>query len=274
MAGLRMGAGRDGSRPGAGPGPRPAPGAGPPYGLLRYGLRAGLVDWLLARVPTPRRNPFALGYLAVVGATTTFSKLADPELVLRLQAASSSDGHNLLHHPLRALLLSGFWVAGTIWMPYLWAFAFTVAPLERRIGPGRAAAVFAIGHISATVLSQSVVILCVETGRLESEAMDYLDIGVSYGVLASLGALAGLLSRRGRLLALGAAGALLAEQYTSDQDLVTGIGHPVALLAGVVLWRWLRGGPDRRSRRREPASPPPSPAPAPASGGAAVLDRM
>ncbi|MGV9264968.1 rhomboid-like protein [Kitasatospora sp. NPDC003701] len=249
-------------------GPRP----GPPYGMLRYGLRVAVAEWVLARVPTPRRNPFALGYLAVVVATTTFAELADPGLVLRLQEASSSDGHNLVHHPLRALLFSGFWVAGTIWMPYLWAFAFTVAPLERRVGAARAAAVFAIGHITATVLSQSVVITAVATGRLESGALDSLDIGVSYGVLVSLGALAGLLSPRGRLLALGLAAVLLADQISEDRDLVTGVGHPVALLTGVALWRWLRRGSGRRWRRPEPG-PAGAPGAAQASGAAAVLDR-
>ncbi|MER6365370.1 rhomboid-like protein [Kitasatospora sp. NPDC001527] len=254
----------------------------PPYGMLRHGLRAGAVDWLLARVPTPRRNPFALGYLAVVGATATFAQLADPDLVLRLQEASSSDGHNLLRHPLRALLLSGFWVAGADWVPYLWAFALTVAPLERRVGPGRAAAVFAAGHIGATLLSQGVVIVAVESGHLEPAAMDYLDIGVSYGVLASLGALAGLLRPAGRTVALGLAVALIAEQIAADRDLVTGVGHPVALLAGVVLWRWLRrwdGYRPHRTRlgtageRPRPASAPAS-APAPSPGRAAVLDRF
>ncbi|AUY49860.1 rhomboid-like protein [Streptomyces sp. CB01881] len=267
MAGLRSGAGR----------------AGPPYGMLRYGLRVWVVDWLLARVPTPRRNPFALGYLAVVCATTTFAKLADPGLVLRLQQASSSDAHNLLHHPVRALLFSGFWVAGTIWMPYLWAFAFTVAPLERRVGPGRAAAVFAAGHVGATLLSQVVVIAAVAGRRLEPGALDHLDIGVSYGVLASLGALAGLLRPRGRLLVLGLAAALIAQQIASDRDLVTGIGHPAAVLAGVALWRRLRRTSGRRLCRPEPGhreggrrSEPAGPAgtSAAASGRAALLDRM
>ncbi|MFF2657972.1 rhomboid-like protein [Kitasatospora sp. NPDC058032] len=259
---------------------------GPPYGMLRHGLRAGAADWLLARVPTPRRNPFALGYLAVVGATTTFAQLADPDLVLRLQEASSSDGHNLLQHPLRALLLSGFWVAGPNWVPYLWAFALTVAPLERRVGPARAAAVFAAGHIGATLLSQGVVVVGVEAGRLEPAAMDYLDIGVSYGVLASLGALAGLLRPGGRVVALGLAAALIAGQIAEDRDLVTGVGHPAALLAGVVLWRWLRRRDGYRPRRtrlgvlagRPRSAPAPASAPAvtaaSAAGRAAVLERL
>ncbi|MEV7024391.1 rhomboid-like protein [Kitasatospora sp. NPDC093558] len=263
MAGLRRGGAPAGPRPG----PR-QPWAGPPYGMLRFGLRTGVAEWLLARVPTPRRNPFALGYLAVVGATTTFAKLADPDLVLRLQEASSSDGHNLLHHPLRALLLSGFWVAGEVWMPYLWGFAFTVAPLERRVGSRRAAAVFAIGHVTATLLSQAVVIAAVETGHLEAAAMDYLDIGVSYGVLVSLGALAGLLPWRGRLLALGSAAVLIAEQIITEDDLVTAVGHPAAVLTGVALWRWLRRGAGRRPRPLRAEVPEA----APVSGGAPVLD--
>ncbi|MGW2249178.1 rhomboid-like protein [Kitasatospora sp. NPDC001660] len=267
MAGLRRGGGPVEPRPGS-----RAPSAGPPYGMLRLGLRAGVAEWLLARVPTPRRNPFALGYLAVVGATTAFAKLADPDLVLRLQQASSSDGHNLLHHPMRALLLSGFWVAGEVWMPYLWGFAFTVAPLERRVGSRRAAAVFAIGHVTATLLSQVVVITAVETGQLEPAAMDYLDIGVSYGVLVSLGALAGLLSWRGRLLALGGAAVLIAEQIATESDLVTAVGHPAAVLTGVALWRWLRRRPGGRLHLLRAEVPEAGPAPASASGGAPVLD--
>ncbi|MGW2372388.1 rhomboid-like protein [Kitasatospora sp. NPDC001683] len=236
---------------------RSAP-AAVPYGMLRYGLRAGVLEWLLERVPTPRRTPFTLGYLAVVGATTTFAGLADPDLVQRLQEASSSDGHNLLQHPLRALLFSGFWVAGEVWMPYLWGFAVTLAPLERRVGTGRAAAVFAIGHVAATLLSQGVVITAVETGRMAPEAMDSLDIGVSYGVLACLGAVAGLLPRHGRVLALGGVGLMIAEQIATEKDLVTAVGHPAAVLTGVALSRWLRRIERRPPRPRTRAAQTPA----------------
>ncbi|MGW1178282.1 rhomboid-like protein [Kitasatospora sp. NPDC002543] len=236
-----------------------------PYGMLRLGLRTGVLEWLLERVPTPRGTPFTLGYLAVVGATTTFANLADPELVQRLREASSSDGHNLLQHPLRALVLSGFWVAGEVWVPYLWGFALTLAPLERRVGPARAAAVFAAGHVAATLLSQGVVIVAVETGRMAPEAMDHLDVGVSYGVLACLGAVAGLLPRPGRLLALGGVGLMIAQQIATDEDVITGVGHPAAVLTGVALWRWLRRVERRPPRSRRAAATAPATAPGAAS---------
>ncbi|MFE2912354.1 rhomboid-like protein [Kitasatospora indigofera] len=245
---------------------------GPPYGGLRLGLRAGPALWVLRRIPTPRRTPFTLAFLVTLGTTTVFSRLADPELVRHLQELSSTDGHNLLRHPLRALLLSGFWVAGPVWMPYLWAFAFTVAPLERRVGPARAAGVFGAGHVLATLLSQGVVAAAVRTGRLGPDALDTLDIGVSYGVLASLGALAALLPRPGRLLVLAGAGLLVADQVVTDQDLVTGVGHPAALLLGVLFGYRLRRRP-RPPRRVRGPRPAGERSRAEASRGRAVLDR-
>ncbi|MBD0693989.1 rhomboid-like protein [Streptomyces sp. CBMA123] len=218
-----------------------------PYGMLRRGLRGGAFEWLLERVPTPRRTPFTIGYLVVVGATSTLTRLADPQLVQRWQEASSSDGHNLLQHPLRALVLSGVWVAGGDWVPYLWGFALTLAPLERRVGPARAAAVFAIGHVAATLLSQGAVIIAVEAGRMAPEAMDRLDVGVSYGVFACLGAAAGALPRSARVPVLVGAGLMIAQQIATGKDLVTAVGHPAALLTGMALWPWLR-----RIERRPP----------------------
>ncbi|MFI9270419.1 rhomboid-like protein [Kitasatospora sp. NPDC052896] len=234
-----------------------------PYAALRLGLRSGPLFWVLARVPTPRRNPFALLYLVVLAGTTLFAHFGDPVLVHQLQTMSSTDGHHLLHTPLRSLLMSGLWVAGPVWMPYLWAFAFTVAPLERRIGSLRAIGVFAAGHVVGTLLSQAVVAVAVATGHLGASALDELDIGVSYGVLCCLGAFSGLLPVRGRIAALVGAFLLVAHQILSDQDLVTAIGHPTALLVGIALW-----GPIRRPRRPRGRRPLRGPLPRPA------LDRV
>ncbi|MFJ1752321.1 rhomboid-like protein [Kitasatospora sp. NPDC088134] len=214
--------------------------------LVRPGLRA---------LPTPRDNPFALGYLTLLLGTTLYARFGDPGTVRRLQELSSTDAHNLLVHPVLSLVGSGLWVAGPVWMPYFWAFAVTVAPLERRIGGLRALGVFGAGHVAATLLSQGVAVATVAAGGAEPDVLDAMDIGVSYGVLTSLGALAGLLGPAGRTLALGGGLALIAHQLASDPDLVTSVGHPAALAVGVALWPLLRGRGPRRPRRpgRAPA---------------------
>lgn len=206
-------------------------------------------------VPTPRHSPFAFGYLAVLLSTSVFQELARPSLVKRLQALSSTDVHNLMHHPVVAMLFSAVWAAGALWSPYLWAVLFTLAPLERRIGGLRAVAVFAAGHIVATLVSQLVVVATVSTGGAGPGLLDELDIGVSYGVLATLGALAGLLRPPGRLIAFAVAALIIAHQFIVDDDLVTGVGHPVALLVGLAFWGRLRPGPDRRVEAEAEAWP-------------------
>ncbi|TQF03462.1 hypothetical protein E6W39_16010 [Kitasatospora acidiphila] len=218
-----------------------------PHAGLRLGLRSGPLRWALDRLPTPRRNPFTLLYLAVLAGTTLLARDTDPALVHRLQELSSTDGHHLLRAPVRSLLLSGLWVAGPDWLPYLWGFAFILAPLERLVGWRRAIGVFATGHVVATLLSQGVVAVLVATGHADRGLLDELDIGVSYGLLASLGALAGQFRRPGRLLTLAGGVLLVAHQMQSDPDLVTAIGHPTALLVGIALWRPLRR-PVRRRR--------------------------
>ncbi|MFJ8439709.1 rhomboid-like protein [Kitasatospora griseola] len=209
--------------------------------LIRPGLRA---------VPTPWTNPFALGYLALLLGTTLYARFGDPETVHRLQSVSSTDAHNLMVHPVVSLLGSGLWVAGSVWMPYFWAFLLTVAPLERRAGGLRALGVFGAGHIGATLLSQGVVVATVAGGATAPDVLDAMDIGVSYGVLASLGGLAGLLRRPGRALALGAGLALIGHQLLTDPDLVTSVGHPAAMLLGVAMWPWLRRGKGPRGPER------------------------
>jgi len=202
---------------------------------------AGVLRWL----PTPRRNPFALGYLALLLGSTLFARFGDPDLVHRLQAVSSTDVHNLTVHPVLPLLFSGLWVAGPIWTPYFWAFLVTVAPLERRVGALRAAGAFAAGHVAATLLSQAVVVAAVATGHAPADELGALDIGVSYGVLASLGALAGVLRPGLRTAVLAGAVTLVGYQALTDGDLVTAVGHPAALATGVALWVFVRRGPGR-----------------------------
>ena len=111
------------------------------------------------------------------------------------------------------------------------------------IGP---AGVFLAGHVLATLATEIPVGLAVLAGRLPGSSLHRLDYGISFGVAASAGALAGLLRPwlRRSLLAL-VAGALLDELLVFG-DPLTDWGHLIALAIGVSTWPFVR-------RRHQPA---------------------
>ncbi|WP_063796174.1 rhomboid-like protein [Peterkaempfera griseoplana] len=203
------------------------------------GLRGRLVR--LARLlPAPGRTPFTFWYLLLLLATSLYARYADPVSVRAAVVASSTDGWHLLHVPLRVLLLSALWTAGPLWSPYLLAFGVALAPLERRTGPLRTLQVFATGHVLATLASELPLALRVLYGPLAPSALHRVDIGVSYGVLACLGALTGLLPGRLRYAAPAVVAAVVLGQALTGRDPVTAIGHPAALLVGLLHWPLVR----------------------------------
>ncbi|MFJ6212977.1 rhomboid-like protein [Streptomyces sp. NPDC092296] len=231
---------------------RPLGGAGRLHRLRRAVRRCGSPLRALRVLPGPRRTPFTFWYLVVLLGTALYARFGDPESVRAAVAGSSSDGWHLLHTPLRVLALSALWVAGPLWSPYLVAFTATLAPLERRIGPLRTAQVFAIGHVIATLISELPIALGVLAGLLAPGELHRIDVGVSYGVLTCLGAVAGLLPRRLRVaVPLGAAAVLVHQVFTGD-DPVTAVGHPVSLLVGLVCWPWVRRWAAARVPERGP----------------------
>jgi hypothetical protein len=57
---------------------------------------------------------------------------------------------------------------------------------------------------------------------------------------------------------------MIAQQIATEKDVVTAVGHPAAVLAGVALWRWLRGAERRRPRPRRRSATVPAAGSAPA----------
>ncbi|WP_377269419.1 rhomboid-like protein [Peterkaempfera sp. SMS 1(5)a] len=201
---------------------------------------AGLLRRIGRLLPAPGRTPFTFWYLVLLLGTTLYARCADPVSVRAAVVASSTDGWHLLHVPLRVLLFSAFWTAGPLWSPYLLAFAVALAPLERRTGWLRTLQVFATGHVLATLASELPLALRVLYGPLAPSALHRVDIGVSYGVLTCLGAFTGLLPGWLRFAVPAVIAAAVLEQALTGRDPVTAIGHPVALLVGLLHWRLVR----------------------------------
>ncbi|MFI0775106.1 rhomboid-like protein [Streptomyces sp. NPDC021212] len=197
-------------------------------------------------LPTPTGTPFALCYSLILLGTGLYAHLGDPHTVHALLTGSSTDVSNLSQRPLLTLLASGLWVVGGITSPYLVVFLLVLGALERRVGGLRTAGVFLLGHVLATLLTEIPVAASVAVGNLPNSSLRRLDYGVSYGLLACAGALAGLLPPRPRWALTGGIGAALVAGSLVHFDPLTDWGHALALLIGVACWPYVRGVAQRR----------------------------
>jgi hypothetical protein len=195
-------------------------------------------------LPTPTGTPFTFAYTAVLAATSLFAALADPSVVHALYQASSTDVAHLVRWPALVLPASALWIAGGIVSPFAAGFLLVLTALERRIGGARAACVFLAGHVLATLATEVPVGLAVLFGHLPATSLHRLDYGISFGVAAGTGALAGLLRPWLRWPLLILVGGALLNDLIAFQDPMTDWGHLIALSIGVAGWplvrRWQR----------------------------------
>jgi hypothetical protein len=171
-------------------------------------------------------------------------------LVHALHQASSTDVAHLVQHPVLVLVASALWIVGGITSPYAVAFLVVLTALERRTGGSRTAAVFLLGHVVATLATEVPVGLAVLAGHLPDSSLHRLDYGISFGVAASVGALAGLLSPWLRWPVLIGFAAMLVGDLLAFTDPMTDWGHLMSLTIGISTWPLVR----RRRTARMPSS--------------------
>ncbi|WP_261558254.1 rhomboid-like protein [Frankia tisae] len=181
----------------------------------------------------PRRFPVT-GALLVVLVAARVLRAVDPDLALRWQWATSTTLHQMLRHPLGALLGSIPWVADGPVAPWLAFAALAVGGLEATVGSVAVLAVAFGGHTAATLISEGILGLRVAAGGLPSSALHVLDVGPSYALGGALAALVALPTpRRLRTVAgvtLAVVGPVMMYGVT-DGDL-DGVGHTAALALG------------------------------------------
>ncbi|WAU84957.1 hypothetical protein O1Q96_37860 [Streptomyces sp. Qhu-G9] len=204
-------------------------------------------------LPGPTGTPFTFGYAVVLALTSLFTEYADAGVVDRVLQGSSTDVAHLAQSPVHVLVASALWVAGGITSVYVIAFLLVLTALERRIGGWRTAGVFLLGHAVATLATEVPVGLAVLVGHLPESSLHRYDYGISFGVAASVGALAGLLPPLPRWTLLAVAGWMVVGDLIAFTDPLTNWGHLMALALGVAAWPLVR-------RSRGPAAPaPPAP---------------
>ncbi|MEU8788653.1 rhomboid-like protein [Streptomyces sp. NPDC048643] len=228
----------------------PAPSAAPAR-ARRPGSPAARAAQAVGRLlPTPFGTPFTFGYALVLTVTSYVAGHADPAVVRALHQASSTDVAHLVRYPVAVLFASALWIVGGILSPYAAGFLLVLTALERRIGGVRAAGVFLLGHVVATLATEVPVGLAVWAGHLPGSSLHRFDYGISFGVAASVGALAGLLSPWLRWPLLALFGSVLAEGLILLDDPMTNWGHLLALALGVATWPLVR-----RAARARAAAP-------------------
>ncbi|MFE3884012.1 rhomboid-like protein [Streptomyces lydicus] len=222
---------------------RPAPVEAEPAALPRPPRQR---PWRL--LPTPAGTPFTFGYALVLVATSLFAEYADPVLVSDLLQGSSTDVVHLAQAPLLVLVASALWIAGGMTSAYAIGFLFVLTALERRIGGLRTAAVFFGGHALATLATELPVAFSVAAGRLPETSLHRLDYGISFGVMTSIGALAGLLPAWLRWPVLAGVGYVAVTDLLAYIDPMTDWGHLLSLTLGMASWPLLRRWRTRHAR--------------------------
>ncbi|WP_372409563.1 rhomboid-like protein [Streptomyces luteireticuli] len=220
--------------------------------------RRGRLRALRQFVPTPRATPFTFCYGLVLLATAVYAEFGDEATVNQLLRDSSTDAAHLADRPLVVLVASALWVAGGLWSFFGLAFAPVLGALERRVGGLRTAGVFLLGHVLATLATELPVAGAVAAGRLPAASLHRLDYGISFGLMAALGALACLQPTRPKWVLLGGASLMCAQDLVEFADPLASWGHPIALLTGCACHALLRDGRD--SDRADAAVPLPLPA--------------
>ncbi|GHF72091.1 hypothetical protein GCM10018790_57390 [Kitasatospora xanthocidica] len=219
-------------------------------------------DRLATRTPTDTAAPrhpalraaarlrFTTAYVLLLTVTASWLAGQGHAERARFVRHNSSNVHHMEVGKWWTMFTSGLVVDGVPAWAGIAAVAAALGLAEWRWGPARAAAVFAFGHLGATLLTEGAmwVMLTVHIPGALSHARD---VGISYGLVATGACLLALGPVPLRRYGLPALALALATAWAVDQQLADA-GHLVALGLGVLASRtaWLH-----RRTSPAPASP-------------------
>ncbi|GAA1358945.1 rhomboid-like protein [Streptomyces beijiangensis] len=183
-----------------------------------------------------RSTPGTHIWLLVIVITSIVIELSTEGLERFLLERNSSNIVQLTAHPVQSLLLSAFWIENpSSVLLYLVLFETFHAPVERWLGTLRWLFVVAIAHIAATLISQKIVLMSIQNHEVPRRMAHVVDIGVSYGLAASIGILTYRVHGRFRWLYLAGAVAFFGIPLATGGT-YTDLGHAAALAIGLACW--------------------------------------
>ncbi|MEV7519034.1 rhomboid-like protein [Streptomyces sp. NPDC091371] len=175
-------------------------------------------------------------WLLIIAVTSIVVVIAPEQVERVLMHRNSSNIHQLVKYPVRALLSSAFWIEDPASLA-LYAVLFEVfhAPVERWLGTLRWLAIVATAHIVATLVSQKVLLTAIQAHEAPRSMTHVVDIGVSYGLAASVGVLTYRLPSPWRWFYLVGAVAFFGLPLATGGTF-TDLGHAISLTVGLLAW--------------------------------------
>ncbi|WP_405999782.1 rhomboid-like protein [Streptomyces sp. NBC_00829] len=172
-------------------------------------------------------------WLLIIAVTSLVIEFSSEGLERYLLHRSSSNIHELSEHPLQSLLTSAFWIENpSSLLLYVFLFEVFHAQVERWVGTARWLFTVATAQIAATLISQRIVQLGIENQQVPARMAYVVDVGVSYGLAASVGILTYRIPRPWRWLYLAGALAFFGVPLATGGTF-TDIGHAIALGIGL-----------------------------------------
>lgn len=180
------------------------------------------------------RIPVTVCYAAALAAITAALSVLDPHVTDRVISAASTNLHNLRHGHVGTLVASAFVTesgSAYVWLPGL---VCLLALAELLWCSRRLVLTFTIGHVGATLLVAMGLAVAVKLDWAPVSVGRDIDVGMSYGAAAVLGALSAAIPLRrlpawvGWWFAVGLAAASLSREFTD-------VGHLIALLLGMMI---------------------------------------
>jgi len=175
--------------------------------------------------------------LALLG-TSRWLAYSAPERAARVLTANSTNLTRLRRAPLKVLITSAFFTAGTSWFFYLVTYSVFHAPAEHWLGTWRWLVVIALAHVGATLISQGYVAQGIRSGRLAASERDVADYGVSYALAGATGVLAWRIPLPLRIPYLVVVIGFYLYGWVRNRRDFTEIGHVCALAIGLACF-WL-----------------------------------
>ncbi|MGW0389452.1 rhomboid-like protein [Streptomyces sp. NPDC003042] len=183
-----------------------------------------------------RSSPGTHIWLLIIALTSLVVVIAPDRVEHVLLHRNSSNIHELVEHPVRALLSSAFWIENPASLAlYAVLFEFFHAPVERWLGTPRWILIVATAHITATLISQKILLTAIQDHRAPQSMTHVVDIGVSYGLAASVGVLTYRLPGLWRWLYLAGAVTFFGVPLVTGGTF-TDLGHAIALAVGLLAW--------------------------------------